>query len=205
MTDIGSVPNRPLGTDARSISAMLANFDFITSFLDGDGWLSFEKLGDLAVTTAKINDLAVTTGKLADNAVTLAKMADNSVGTAELVNDSVTYAKLATDVENAFLKLFTAGDRKLKFGMEFPGGGAFAFGGGSRASGVIAHGLGGVPVWAMVAGGYVAGANTSTAVDEAVVASIKSMDGTNLAVQCFLTGGATAAVGPNQIAWAAIL
>lgn len=35
MTLIGSVPNRPLGTDPRSISALLTNFDYITAAIDG--------------------------------------------------------------------------------------------------------------------------------------------------------------------------
>lgn len=35
MVSFGSVPNRPVGTDPRSISSVIANFDYITNLLDG--------------------------------------------------------------------------------------------------------------------------------------------------------------------------
>lgn len=98
---------------------------------------------DAAIDGTKLADGAVSTIKIAATAITAAELADNAVVTNKLNAASVTKSKLATDALNAFLKLLTAGDRKLAFG-----GQAINWPGSSILSNpiTIAHGLGALPV-----------------------------------------------------------
>lgn len=52
-----SIPNRPVGTQTRSISAILANFDAIIDDLNGAG-VDTANLADYAVTPAKLGVMA---------------------------------------------------------------------------------------------------------------------------------------------------
>lgn len=141
----------------------------------------------------------VNTAQIADANVTTAKIADSAVTTAKIAASNVTKAKLATDALEAFLKLDTAADRKIKWGSYSTGG----FNGNNRASFNIAHGLGVTPQFWIAFAQYIGGANTSTGVDEPVIVSNYGQDATNLTARCCLANGATASVG-SIIYWVAI-
>jgi hypothetical protein len=87
-------------------------------------------------------DASVTAAKMAANAILQASMADNSVGTAELRNGEVTLAKAAADLLNNFLKLNSAGDRKVRWGSADMNGAMGGFGSVAVVNCTVPHGLG---------------------------------------------------------------
>jgi hypothetical protein len=126
---------------------------------------------------------------------------NGNVDATNLAAGGVSKAKLATDALQAFLQLGTPATRRLAYGRNIPGVG---FGGGNRQQFSIAHGLGTTPLFWLVQGGPVGAASTSTGQKESVNAEKASEDATNLVVQCNLSNGATAAVGPPYLDWLAI-
>lgn len=141
----------------------------------------------------------VNTAQIADANVTTAKIADSAVTTAKIAASNVTKAKLATDALETFLKLDTAADRKIKWGSTATGG----FGGNNRASFNVPHGLGVAPQFWIAFADSIAGADTSTSAEEAVIVSRNGQDATNISVRCSLANGATASVG-TTVRWVVI-
>lgn len=190
------------------ISEMLGDGEVITDAI-GANAVTTLKIVDSAITSAKISnggvatadiaDAAVTNAKIADGAITYNHISDFNVTTAKIASDAVTYAKLATDVENAFLKLFSSGNKKIKYG----GHNMVTGMGGNRKTYAFDHDFGSVPDIVFVWASPIGAADTNTAQMEAVICSLESLSSSQITVRLSLANGAEAAVG-TFLYWLAI-
>lgn len=136
------------------------------------------RTGVNAIDDTNLVDGAVTTAKLAATSVTTAKLDAGAVDTGKIADGNVTYAKLATDAKNAFLKLDVAGDKELRYGSHTM---TYGFAGGRIVPGYpIPHGLGRTPDIAFVWASYIGAADTNSGQNSAVIASLSTLDATNI-------------------------
>lgn len=84
-----NIPNRPAGTDPRSIADILGNFDYITDITEG-----------LAAGNG-FDSKAIDTPSIADGAIEATQLATDAVETAKIKDSAVTVAKLAAGVIQA--------------------------------------------------------------------------------------------------------
>lgn len=117
-----------------------------------------------------------------------------------ILNGALAADNLGGALLNKWLKLASAVDRKVAFGAFFASTGL----GGDRAAYNIPHGMGLVPVFAVVSSSWIPGAGTSTGLDEAVTFGVTGLDATNIGVLAQMTSGATATIGPRNAYWVAI-
>ena len=194
--------------DKGIISEMLGDGEVVTDAI-GANAVTTLKIVDSAITSAKINngtiatvdiaDGAVTNSKIADGAVTTSKIDDYDITSIKLAFDSVTYDKLATDVENAFLKLFSSGNKKIKYG----GHNMLTGMGGNRKTYAFDHGFGGTPDIVFVWASPIGAADTNTSQMESVICSLEALSSSQITVRLSLANGAEAAVG-TFLYWLAI-
>lgn len=135
---------------------------------------------------------AVIANKIAVNAIASDKLQDSAVITAKIAAANVTKSRLATDALDAFLKLAATGDHKVNFGRFVePSWTA------TSHSGTIPHGLGGIPVFALV--------HPDTASGTLRVGSITSVDATNIAYKVEARDGTSLTSVATVVNWIAIL
>jgi hypothetical protein len=147
---------------------------------------------------------------LPDNVILQRHLSDLSVGTAELAAGAVTGPKvgaaaidnthLAQAAKNLFPQWLTAANLKMRVGSTDSNNGS-SWGLASSINTSIAHGLGTTPTWASVT--TEVGTTTGDG-EDVLLASLRSLDATNINLRLFTRSGGTANFPGFTIYWMVI-
>lgn len=143
---------------------------------------------DNAIDALWLPDNVIATRHLGDGVVTTAELGAAAVTNPKIGAAAVDNTQLATAAKNLFPQLKNAAARTMNFGVTDSNNGA-SWGLANEIAPSIAHGLGVTPSFAWITTDT---GNVSGNVDDIILASIRSLDATNINIRLATRGGGTA-------------